>query len=143
MSTFITLADYDAAIHNEILNAVTRQDDALLDIMEDQAVEEMTGYLEARYDTASIFSQTGDNRHQLVKMFCMDITLYHLHSIHNPVKFPQIRKDRYERAVKWLTEVQRGNISPNGLPLKSNDDGYEGGATSFYMSSNDKRTNHF
>ncbi|MEZ5195098.1 MAG: DUF1320 domain-containing protein [Bacteroidales bacterium] len=143
MSTFITLADYDAAIHNEILNAVTRQDDAILEIMEDQAVDEMTGYLEARYDTELIFSQTDDNRHNLIKMFCIDITLYHLHSIHNPIKFPQIRKDRYERAVKWLKEVQRGNISPNGLPFKENTDGDQGGATSFIMSSNTKRNNHF
>lgn len=143
MSSFITINDYDAAIHSEILTAVTRQDDAILDIMEDEAVEEMTGYLSSRYDTDSIFSATGTDRHQLVKMFCIDITLYHLHSIHNPVKFPQIRKDRYDRAVKWLTEVQKGNISPNGLPLKVNSDGDQGGATSFIMSSNDKRVNHF
>ncbi|MBN1340734.1 MAG: DUF1320 family protein [Bacteroidales bacterium] len=143
MSAFITLADYDAAIHSEILNAVTRQDDAILDIMEDQSIHEMTGYLAARYDTDDIFSQTGDDRHNLIKMFCMDITLYHLHSIHNPVKFPQVRKDRYERAVEWLKAVQKGNISPSGLPPKENSEGDQGGATSFIMSSNTKRNNHY
>jgi len=143
MSAFITLSDYDAAIHAEILNAVTRQDDAILEIMEDQAVEEMKGYLSARYDTDEIFSQTGDDRHQLIKMFCIDITLYHLHSIHNPQKFPQVRIDRYNRAIEWLKGVQKGDINPDGLTLKENADGDQGGATSFSMDSNQKRINHF
>lgn len=143
MCAFIEPADYDSSIHAEILTAITRQDDGILEIMEDQAIEEMTGYLAARYNTTDIFSKTGNDRHQLILMFAKDITLYHLHSIHNPVKMPQIRKDRYERAIAWLKEVQQGNISPSGLRLKENDDGDQGGATSFIMSSNDKRENHF
>jgi phage gp36-like protein len=143
MNTFITETDYDAAIHAEILNAITREDSALLEIIENQAVEEMAGYLASRYDTDTIFSKTGSERHNLILMFAIDITLYHLHAIHNPVKFPLVRKDRYERAIEWLRQVRDGQINPTGLPLAVNDDGDQGGQVNYAMSSNTKRNNHY
>ena len=41
MSKFIELSDYDASIHREILDALTREDDAVVEICEDRAVAEM------------------------------------------------------------------------------------------------------
>lgn len=40
MSKFIELSDYDASIHREILDALTREDDAVVEICEDRAVAE-------------------------------------------------------------------------------------------------------
>ena len=48
MSKFITPQDYDASIHREILDALTRNDDAIIEICEDRAIAEMRGYLNAR-----------------------------------------------------------------------------------------------
>ena len=45
MSKFIELSDYDASIHREILDALTREDDAVVEICEDRAVAEMRCYL--------------------------------------------------------------------------------------------------
>ncbi len=143
MNTFITETDYDAAIHTEILNAIIRMDNELLEIIEHQAVEEMAGYLASRYDIEAIFSKTGADRHSLLLMFAIDITLYHLHAIHNPVKFPMVRKDRYERAIDWLKSVQDGQINPTGLPLATDANGAKGGALNYAFSSNPKRNNHF
>ena len=39
MSKFIELTDYDASIHREILDALTREDNAGVEICEDRAVE--------------------------------------------------------------------------------------------------------
>ena len=50
MSQFINLEDYDASIHREILDALTRTDDSLIEICEDRAVAEMRSYLSKRYD---------------------------------------------------------------------------------------------
>ena len=36
MSKFIELSDYDASIHREILDALTREDDAVVEICEDR-----------------------------------------------------------------------------------------------------------
>ncbi len=143
MNTFITETDYDAAIHIEILNAITRTESGLLEIIEAQAVEEMAGYLASRYDTAAIFNKTGTERHSLLLMFAIDITLYHLHAIHNPVKFPLVRKDRYERAIDWLKQVQDGQINPTGLPLATSTNGDQGGAINYAIASNPKRNNHY
>ena len=41
MSKFITPEDYDASIHREILDALTRSDDTIIEICEDRAIAEM------------------------------------------------------------------------------------------------------
>ena len=74
MSKFIELSDYDASIHREILDALTREDDAVVEICEDRAVAEMRCYLSRRYDCDKIFTaevvlemvfchSSSDNRH--------------------------------------------------------------------------------
>lgn len=140
MSQFIQPEDYDASIHCEILNALTRNDDAIVEICEDRAIAEMRGYLSARYDVDALFSAQGEARNQLVLMMAVDIAVYHLFSIHNPQKMSQIRKDRYERAVEWLKQAAAFKIIVDGAPklpeeeLKQN--------SPWMMSSNPKRTNH-
>ena len=43
----------------------------------------------------------------------------------------EIRKERYERAIKWLEGVQAGKIVPD-LPLAGSDDDSPGFGTSYY-----------
>jgi phage gp36-like protein len=140
---FITKTDYESSIHAEILDAVTRQDDSILDIIANQAMEEVASYLAGRYDTAAIFAEEDTGRHPLILSITKDVVLYHLHAIHNPARFPQIRQDRYDRAIDWLKGVQRGDINPVGLPLKEHTDGTEGAENTFQISSNTKRQNHY
>lgn len=116
MSKFITPQDYDASIHREILDALTRNDDAVIEICEDRAIAEMRSYLGSRYDTDAIFGAEGEARLQLVLMMALDITVYHLFCIHNPQKLSQIRKDRYDRAVEWLRQVAKCQINIDGAP---------------------------
>lgn len=86
MSKFITPQDYDASIHREILDALTRNDNAIIEICEDRAISEMRGYLSTRYDADAIFKTEGAARNELVLMMAVDIAVYHLFSIHNPQK---------------------------------------------------------
>ena len=78
MSQFINPEDYDASIHREILDALIREDESLLEVCEDQAIAEMRGYLSSRFDCDKIFAATGSERHPLVLMYAKDITLYHV-----------------------------------------------------------------
>lgn len=107
MSKFIELSDYDASIHRDILDALTRNDDAIVEICEDRAIAEMRGYLSGHYDCDKLFAATGDERNQLVLMMALDIAIYHIFTIHNPQKLSQMRKDRYDRAVEWLIAVKK------------------------------------
>lgn len=120
MNNFITLEDYDASIHRDILDSLLRgdamRDSAIVEICEDRAVSEMRSYLSKWYDCDIIFSQTGADRHPLILMMAVDIAVYHIFCLHNPYKISQIRKDRYDRAVDWLKAVAKGDITIDGAP---------------------------
>lgn len=122
MSQFIDIKDYDASVHREILDALVRDDETLVEICEDRAIAEMRGYLSKRYDCNTIFSTTGEERNQLILMMVIDITVYHIFCIHNPQKLSQVRKDRYERAVEWMKAVANEEISIDGAPLLPEED---------------------
>lgn len=138
MSQFIELSDYDASIHREILDALTRNDEAIIEICEDRAIAEMRGYLSGRYDCDRLFSATGSERNQLVLMMLMDLAVYHLFCIHNPRNLSEIRKDRYARAVEWMKAVRDG-LSIDGAPLLPREER----KSRYGTRSNPKRNNHY
>lgn len=126
MQNFISLEDYDASIHREILDSLLRQgtsdyDPQIIEICEDRAISEMKSYLNKKYDCQAIFSQTGAERHPLILMFALDIAIYHIFCQHNPYKMSKIREDRYERATAWLKGVMKGDITVEGAPLLPSD----------------------
>lgn len=125
MDNFIDIRDYDASIHREILDSLLKgdaqADPAIIEICEDRAVSEMRSYLGKFYDCDAIFSQRCCQRHPLILMMCMDIAVYHIFCIHNPYKISPIRKERYERAVEWMKEVARGNVTIDGAPRRADE----------------------
>lgn len=126
MQNFISLEDYDASIHREILDSLLRQgtsdyDPQIIEICEDRAISEMKSYLNKKYDCQAIFSQTGAERHPLILMFALDIAIYHIFCQHNPYKMSKIREDRYERATTWLKGVMKSDITVEGAPLLPSD----------------------
>ena len=139
MSQFVDIKDYDASVHREILDALVRDDETLVEICEDRAIAEMRGYLSKRYDCNAIFSATGDERNQLILMMVIDIAVYHIFCIHNPQKLSQVRKDRYERAVEWMKAVANEEVSIDGAPLLPEEDRARKAALMF--KSNPKRIN--
>lgn len=143
MGKFISKTDFDATVHRDILEAITRQDETVVEICTERAISEMRCYLSGRYNCDAVFSATGTERNQLVLMMCTDITVYHLFCIHNPQKLSQMRKDRYERAVEWLKAVRRGDISVDGLPPAERTPEEAVASSPYQMRSNPKRINHF
>lgn len=146
MSNFIKMDDYDASIHNEILASITREDNAIVEICEDRAIMEMKSYLSAKYDLSALFPSAPDagaedTRNSLVLMMAIDITIYHLFSIHNPQKISQIRKDRYDRAVEWLKQVSKGDIAIEGAKRLLDDNSSI--ISSWQVKSNKARNNYY
>ena len=139
MSQFVKMEDYDASVHREILDALVRDDESLVEICEDRAIAEMRCYLSKRYDCDAIFSASGNGRNQLVLMMVIDIAVYHIFCIHNPQKLSQIRKERYERAVEWMRAVADEEISIDGVPLLPEDE--RAAKASLMFKSNRKRVN--
>lgn len=141
MSQFIQLTDYDASIHREILDALTREDNSIVEICEDRAIAEMRGYLSRRYDCQQIFSATDNQRNQLILMMAIDMAVYHIFCIHNPQKVSQVRKDRYDRAKEWLKQVADEEISIDGAPQLPDEE--RAAKSTFLTRSNPKRINHY
>lgn len=141
MSQYIDISDYDASVHRDILDALTRSDDTLVEICEDRAISEARCYLSKRYDCDAIFSAEGADRHQLILMMVLDIAVYHIFCIHNPQKLSPIRKARYERAVEWFKQVANEKISIDGAPLLPTEE--RTGGPMFSLSSNPRRTSHY
>lgn len=140
MSQFIQLSDYDATIFRDILDTLVREDETLVEICEDRAIEEMRCYLSRRYDCNAIFNASGNARNQLILMMAIDIAVYHIFCIHNPQKLSDVRRERYERAVEWLKAVAAEQISVSGAPLLPEEQRNANAA--FRITSNPKRHNH-
>lgn len=121
MTNFITINDYDATIHREILDALLRTDSdtydpQIIEVCEDRAIAEMRSHMAATYDCDAIFAATSDQRHPLVLMFAIDIAVYHIFCIHNPYKISKVRENRYNRAIDWLKGIKSGDIAVDGAP---------------------------
>lgn len=110
--------DYKVASRDEVVKAVVRQDLTAIEMAAQAAVEEMRGYIKTRgYDTVAAFGAVGDARHPLLVLFGADIALYHLYSALARQQMPEEKQKRYDRAIQWLKDVQRGDVELTGVPL--------------------------
>ncbi len=128
---FIDNEDYKVVIGDAALKVVSQSSPENIANAEAEAIEEISGYLRPVYDTAAIFATTGNDRNRLIVMYTADIALYHLTASQPQKMGSEIRKERYERAVRWLEGVQAGRIVPD-LPLTVSDDGSSGFGTSYH-----------
>lgn len=130
---FINTEDYKVVIGDAALKVISQSSPENIENAEVEAIEEMAGYLRPVYDTEAVFSATGNDRNRLIVMYTADIALYHLAASQPQKMGSEIRKERYERAIKWLEGVQAGKIIPD-LPLMDAKDGSSGFGTSFHSS---------
>lgn len=119
---FITQEDYRVVIGENALKVVSQASQEIRDNAELEACEEIAGYLRPKYDTDAIFQAQAESRNSLVVMYAADIALYHMTAAMPQKMGSEIRKERYERAIKWLEGVQTGKIIPD-LPLATDSDG--------------------
>lgn len=110
---FITDQDYKVVIGDNALRVVSQTSKENRANAEAEAQEEIASYLRPIYDTNAIFAAEGDSRNRLIVMYTCDIALYHMVSAMPQKLGSEIRKERYERAVKWLEGVQAGKIVPD------------------------------
>lgn len=120
---FLTEEDYIVA-SSTALSVLQQSSEENRERAERMAIEEVSGYLRSRYNVEKVFSATGAERNDLVVMRTCDVTLYHLSSWLPNKMGHDIRKERYELAVKWLEGVQAGKITPD-LPTVTGEDGEE------------------
>lgn len=120
--SFITDQDYSVVVGDAALRIISQASATTRATAEAEALEEIAAYLRPKYDTDAIFAVTGAERSRLVIMYACDIALYHMTASLPQKMGADIRKERYERAIKWLEGVQAGKIIPD-LPIATDDEG--------------------
>lgn len=141
MSTFLTATDYATTIKSSNLARITEDEEVspavLLDDAEAKAISMMKGFLNSRYLVDVIFAASGSGRHPIIVKYCVDVALYYLYSRLQPEQIPQMRKDNYDIAERWLRRVSLQEINPPDLPMPANK------AKDYILwSSNPKTANH-
>lgn len=113
---FITDEDYRVVIGEAALKTVSQTSAENRANAESEAQEEISSYLRPVYNCKAVFAADGFSRNKLIVMYMCDIALYHMTASLPQKMGSEIRKERYERAVKWLEGVQAGKIVPD-LPV--------------------------
>lgn len=113
---FITQEDFKVVASEAALKVITLADDTNADNAIQEAVEEIAGYLRPKYDCSKIFSAEGNERNRQIVMYAADIALYNMIAAQPQRMGSDVRKERYERAIKWLEGVAAGKIVPD-LPI--------------------------
>ena len=120
--SFITQEDFKVVSSEASLKAITGADPDNISNASAEAQEEVAGYLRPKYDTDRIFATEGNGRNRQLVMYTADIALYNMiASLPNRMGY-ETRKERYERAIKWLEGVQAGKIVPD-LPIATDETG--------------------
>lgn len=139
---FINKEDYHLVVSEISLKTIMQQDEANLTAANAAAIEEISGYLRPKYDLKTIFSAEGDNRNRQLVMTACDIALYHLNASMPQKMGAEIRKERYDRAVKWLEGVQAAKIILD-LPLSVNESTGEPSGLAFRFGCQEKQHNNW
>ena len=137
---YITEEDYRVVVGENALKVISQTDETNRLMAEVEAQEEIACYLRPKYDCETIFAAEGDERNRQIVMYTCDIALYHMVSAMPQKMGAEIRKERYERAIKWLEGVQAGKIVP-ALPLATDERGNATGESIIYSSQPQLRHN--
>ena len=140
---FLSPQELQTHLYKENIDTVDRDDGHLLEAAIDAAIQEAKGYLGA-YDTERIFHVADrSRRHALLLLFVKDIAVWHFINICNAGCELELREKRYDRAVAWLKQVQRGEVTPDFPIVDADRDGVPDGAGQYIFGSNPKRNQHF
>lgn len=139
---YITIDEMRTHLYKEDVDLISGNDDTIMTAAIDTAIAEMRGYL-GKYDKDAIFRAEGAKRNALILTFAKDMAAWHFLVLCNVGSDLDFRYKRYERAVDWLTAVQKGNVTPD-LPAPDEDgDGKPDGNDTYLFGSNRKRNNHY
>jgi len=138
--SFLTQEELNTHLYADNVDVITRGDYTITIAAIDAAISEAKGYLGA-FNLEDIFSAEGNSRNALLLTFVKDIAAWHLLNLCNAGSDLKLRQDRYERAVEWLKQVQKGNVSPD-LPVAVETDGSTK-TPGISFGSNEKREMHF
>ncbi|AEL23856.1 phage protein Gp36 family protein [Cyclobacterium marinum] len=131
--------DFKTHIYAELIDAITRADDSIIEEAIKSAESQAKGYL-SRFDIDALFSTTGTDRDSMLMMYLKDLACWHFILLGNPNIHMEVVKERYNDAIKELGKIQSGKVVPHGWPPATSP---EGADTYFHVSSAPKRETRY
>ena len=117
---FLDKTDLASAIYGYQVDQITEGNDEIVYQAIEAAIQEVKSFLsETLYDTVAIFSATGINRNALLLAHTKTITKWYIVELCNADIIQEQAKDRYDRAISWLTKLSKGTVALNELPTIS------------------------
>jgi phage gp36-like protein len=113
-------ADLKTNIYTEITAEITRGDDTIPTQAIAEGIEEVKAYL-SRYDLVALFGDavagTSATTHsEFLKALVKSVASWKLINLANPNINDDNMRTRYEDAIKTLTRISEGKMTPQGWP---------------------------
>ena len=117
---FLDKTDLASAIYGYQVDQITEGNDEIVYQAIEAAIQEVKSFLsETLYDTVAIFSATGTDRNALLLAHTKTIAKWYIVELCNADIIQEQAKDRYDRAISWLTKLSKGTVALNELPTIS------------------------
>lgn len=124
---FVSIDEMKSAIYEYQLNEITENDDTIVETAINSATEQVKSYFTVNsktdwndgrpmYDADAIFSATGTDRNSLLLSIVKSITKWWIIELSNVDIIEEKVKERYDRNIKYLREIQSGSVSISTLP---------------------------
>lgn len=140
---FVTPAIMNTHIYGNVQDVISQGDATLLEEAIEAAEAEAKGYL-SRYRVAQLFDNVDSDpdysKDKILLMHVKSMAKWHFIQLANPSIDYDDAELRYNRAISWLKDVQKGTVVPVGWPPAEQ---FEGAETFFHVKSNDPRNNYF
>jgi hypothetical protein len=131
---FLTKDDLGSVIYSYQIEQITEGNDDLVLQALAAGEQEAISYLSSNinklesldgrinYDTQAIFAAQGSARNSLIVQHCLTLSKFHLATLCNADFIYEQAKERYDRAIDWLTKLAKGTVVLSSLPQITIDD---------------------
>lgn len=123
---FLTTDDYRVVCSPSDLEIICQSSYDNLERAERVAMEEVAGYVRARYDIDAAYSMTDIRRNPLLVQLTVSIALWWLGRWLPGMMGDEMRQTLYDNAIYRLKDIQKGNFTPD-FPEYPDDGGSGGG----------------
>lgn len=128
---YITKQELGSSIYGYQIEQITEGNDDIIHLAIEAATDEVRSYLTGNnqkewldgrliYDVDKIFAPTNQQRNALIMGIVKTITKWWIVELCNADIIYEQAKDRYDRAVKYLKQLAKGDITLKTLPIKQN-----------------------
>lgn len=137
---FITIEDFKTHLKDYIIDAISDNDESILQEALDSALQTAASYI-GRFDVDAIYATTGDDRKPYSDLmgYIKDIAKKRFIKLSNILNDWDVTEADYKNAITELGKIQSGKTEPKGWPYPAD----ETSDTPFTISSRPKRGNHF